>query len=368
MFTMKKFLATTLALSMMVGASAMPSYAITKDEFEMGVEYQLVSKEYSFTDLEAVFNSSNEIGFFHSVFSPKAEVLVNGADETFSLTIYVANDEDLGYSTINETSDRFPNEGDCHLTEGLFPIAYISYNDVNYYADVVSGLYNSTAPEVTFTKSTADCQGFGSVVGVNIVAGQSYTCDVVTFKNIPLEALEEDLLNGYFGVNGKWQDSLSTTSFYEFYDFDLGIDFEYEVVPDDNEVPETPLEPIVEEKQVTISATKSVATAPAPDYEITIPETVVVPDLVAGQDASVQYSVTVDLKDTKSVTVSSCTEGVLTSSDGGELPFTNSFTTETCTEGGLKYGKVTISAEDIAKATAGAYAGNVTFQFSFETE
>lgn len=369
MFALKKTITTALACAMITGMSLVPSQALTKEEWVEGEEYQLVSKEYALHNLDTIYNSANEMGFFHSAFAPKAEVLVDGDTETFRLTLYVANDVDTGYSVL-PLSSNYTVERD--LTEGVWTDAYLTYGNNKYYATTVPGLYNPAAPQVTFTKNTSDLSGWGAFAGVNIQAGRSYTCDVVTFSNIPVTALDGALLEGAWGCNGKFTNSSTLTGGYEFYDFSITLDLDYELVPSEEEPPEEepqapslPVDPIVEEKQVTLSATKSAVTAPAPDYSITIPETVDVPNLIAGEDATISYGVTVNLGTATSVTVSSCTEGVLTTSAGDQLPFTNRFTTETCQVGGLKYGELTISKDDIAQAAPGDYTGNIQFAFRF---
>lgn len=343
MLNMKKFLATSLALSMVVGASALPSQALTKDELVAGVEYQLSTNNYSTDSMVANAYDTGNANYFTCNFHTDAEVEVDEDEETFTLTLYFANDENIEFFR-------------SQISFAFMDPCEVEYNGTKYPGDVLASYDNLSAPQKRFEKTST------MVVMTNVTAGETYGCDVITVSGIPVEALEDDGLKFNYSTNSAFGGNpINMTQKLE-----TGIVLDYEEVSDDEDPSDETPEYDLEENQ-GMDFGVQVENTNDPTYTVTIPEQF---DLqIADGGASSNYTVAFEMDGYASVTVSAETKGELTSEDTEDtLAYTNSFATTTYTATGSQMGQISISAEDVKAVESGYYDGTVNFHFGFSTE
>lgn len=228
------------------------------------------------------------------------------------------------------------------------------YDEVEYPGSLtVIGYENDDAPVKTFNQES-------SFFGIEV--GDKLGCDEVVIPNVPVAALDDEMMHLTAFVN------LVMNSQQDFY-----MDFSY-VAGGPGEVPEVPESTPdddsssdgtqqedgtwLEEKQVAITASVSESEANAPSYAITIPTDVALGEISSDADTTINYSIGLDLGDHESIAISVAESGSLTSGSD-TLAYTNTLTTKDYTANGSATGQLTIAQADGAAAMNGGSLSGV---------
>lgn len=243
-------------------------------------------------------------------FAKYGQVIVNG--DTATVKIYPAN--------------PLPNWSWITTSSGVVTSPKVKYSGTTYSGSI--GVKN--AGSLYFDKTS-------SLLGTE--AGKSYTCDTITFV-LPTEILFETHLD----LTGTMKTPTSMT-----HDFDcvlVGLPI-VEV-----ELPE------IQESEVTAFVPINPTT-----YTVTIPENLGFGMLHSEEDASVDYTIEVEVfngNDDKEVRVTAEAEGELEAGNDS-IAFTNSFGEQMFSATGTGAGSLFVSKEAIAAVRSGDYAGTLRF-------
>lgn len=100
-------------------------------------------------------------------------------------------------------------------------------------------------------------------------------------------------------------------------------------------------------------------------FTVTVPESIDLDELSYSEDTSVDYSVEVTFQtvgnDGLEVQVETESNGVLTTTDGDELAFSDNFGQNTFAATGSEDGTVTVKSDDVSNAVVGDYTGTLSF-------
>ena len=307
----RKVIAVALALCMIASMGAVSAFAAgpyTDGSYTAKVAFLHESKE--------------QASMCNVLFDHDADITVK--DGTASISVYAAN-----------PVPAFPDQG----ADGTVKNVVMTIDGVEYPA--VSDI--TTKPLREFDETNP---AFG------VEAGKSIATQVLTF-NVPADKL--DAMATAPAKVGAYVNVVMMTDVI----FRLKVtDIVKTVAP---EVPQQPTETSSKAMQVTADVA-----APAPTYNVTIPEAVTMGTLSAEADNTVAYQVNVNAKNlgTGKVVVSAPAEGTLNSGEN-TLAYTNSFGTQETGVSAQLDGAFTITAAAVKAAAAGNYTGSTSFAISY---
>lgn len=306
MSILKRVASAALALTLVAGTSGMPVFAA-----------EAAPENGDYTATIHFHNASNPSSYSmcDSIFAHTADVTLT--DDAAKVTVYVAY-----------PIPAFSDQG----TDGTITNVSMTYNETTYNGDV----------DIT-TKAVKTFDTTGALFGVT--AGDELATEAVSFS-LPRAAVDS------------FADGIKTSA-----RVNVVMNSQQDFVVKLTDMQKTTVP--AESKSQSANVTAEIA-APAPDYEVTIPESIAMGSLSAETDNTKEYTVEVKAENlgTGKVEVAATAKGELLSGEN-KLAFSNSFGRQSTSETKSLTGVITVKAANVQKAAAGNYTGTTNFSISY---